>query len=271
MDLPWQLLEVGPGARWAMITIAPSCVASPHGKDLAAPTTVVRQTRSAIRIRAFARDPKYGHFGEKNCGGHWALAVRLPSAIDGRKIEGQSWPSRLRYGSFRRNVLGLPRLLGLSPAQALRVLWLEGFHARLAGRGRQVVAQIPGWGLTDRGTGNDRPDPYTGVAKLRAGQRIAIPTTPTLRPGASSGLLIGTLGSPTPSAGPVAVFDASGRLLARFRTPARRPFRLRLAPGRYLLLADNETQISCWPAAARVRADHTTKVSVPSGCDGGSY
>src|SRR6202043_1480401 len=115
-------------------------------------------------------------------------------------------------------------------------------HSRLKGRGRQVVSQLPGWGLAMQGKAGWRPDPYNGVATLRAGQRVAIPTVPLLMPGTRSGVLVGTVGSPTRSAAvPVAVFDASGRLLARFRPPAQQPFRLRLSPGRYLLLADNES------------------------------
>jgi hypothetical protein len=98
MNPPWLLEEAGPNARWALITIAPSCVAG-HG-ELAAPTAVVHQTR-AIRIRVFARHPKPGQIGEANCGGHWGLAVHLPEPIDGREIEGQSWPSDLHYGELR--------------------------------------------------------------------------------------------------------------------------------------------------------------------------
>jgi hypothetical protein len=68
-------------------------------------------------------------------------------------------------------------------------------------------------------------------------------------------------------ASPVVLFDARGRLLARFRVPVGHSFRLRLSPGRYLLLADNEDWVSCGPVSARVRASHTTRVTVPGGCD----
>jgi hypothetical protein len=258
MYLPWLLEEAGPAARSAAITIAPSCVAGPNG-DLVPPTAVVNQTRSAVRIRVFVRHPERSRLGQAHCGGHWELAVRLPAPIDGRRIEGQSWPSQPHFGSLRGRLRGLPRLLGLAPGQALRVLRLEGFHARLTGAGREVVSQFPGWGLVNQRTG--RPDPYDGVAMLRAGHRVAIPTRPALRPGTRSGVLLAT------GASPVVLFDARGRLLARFRVSSGQSVRLRLAPGRYLLIADDEAWISCGSASARVRVGQVTRVTVPGGCD----
>jgi hypothetical protein len=273
MNVPWLLEEAGPGARSVVGRFASTCTRVPGGHDLAYPSVIVQQTRSVIRIRAFVWNPHQGEIGEKACGGYSAGAEQVRAPIDGRRIVSSArWPSRLRFGMLRGAVLGLPRLLGLSPAQARRVLWLEGFHSRLEGRGQQVVSQLPGWGLAMQGRGGRRTGPYTGVATLRAGKRIAIPTVPALRPGARSGVLVGTVGSFARSAAiPVAVFDASGRLLARFRSPAQGPFRLRLSPGRYLLLADNDFAISCGPAAARVHAGQRTSVNVPAGCDVGGY
>jgi hypothetical protein len=108
---------------------------------------------------------------------------------------------------------------------------------------------------------HDRPDPYDGVAKLQAGRRITIPTRPALKPTTRSGTLVVT------GANPAALFDVQGRLLARFHVPAGHSSRLRLAPGRYLLVADGETWISCTTTSGRVRAGQVTKVTVESGCD----
>jgi hypothetical protein len=259
IDVPWLLVEAGAASRSLIIT-APGCIDSANGLG---PDWVVQETRAAIRIRVFAQRPRAGRI-EQNCGDYSETTIGLRTPINGRRIEGQNWPAPLRYGLLSDRLPGLPRLLGLSPAQALHALWLEGFRARLAGHGRQVVSQVPGWGLVDS---TDRPDPFDGTATVRAGRRIAIPTTPALAPGAPSGVLKGTVSEGKPSAVPVALFDASGRLLARFRAP----FRLKLAPGRYLLLADTGSLGSPGPVGADVAAGHTRRVVVPNGCTICSY
>lgn len=270
MIMPWQVAEAGPGARSLYIVLALGCFRE-------YPTTGVHQTRLAIRIEAFGWRPALHHGRlDTTCGGG-ATLVRLRSQIKGRRIEGASWPSPLRFGSFTRQLvvrpLGLPRLLGLSPAAAIHSLWLYGFHWRVTGSGREVVGQVPGWGLVGRN--REHPHPYSGVTKLVTGTRIRIPTKPFVPPGSSTGIISGAVrveGGPPPGphprpiAGVVAVFNGRGRLLARFAATAGHDFRLRVAPGRYLLLADSEGWTFCGPTRATVRAHRQTRVTVGTGC-----
>lgn len=272
MNMPWELEEAGPGATGAEITgPAKVCATGPSGGEVF-PNAVVHQTRSAIQIKAVERRPPNGGW-QKNCAGGWGLAVKFQrGSIDGRRIEGESWPSKLRYGSLRGHVLGLPRLIGLAPAQAQRVLWLEGFHARVTGHGRQVVSQLPGWHLTRGG----RPSPYPGVTKLVLGQRIEFPAKPAVSMGAHTGALIGAIrfdggpppvpGHPRPPAsGVVVLFDARGKLLARFQVKEGQHFRLQLVPGRYLLIDDLDS--SCGDISPHVQRNQTVHAAIPVGCD----
>jgi hypothetical protein len=206
--------------------------------------------------------------------GSGARLVKLGRPIAGRRIEGQSWPSPLRFGSLRHELVimpsGLPRLLGLAPGQAQRTLRYEGFHARLRGQGREIVSQLPGWGLTGR---NGQPHPYSGVTDLVAGRTIVYPTKPVLRAGQRSGTVVGAIrfeGGPfvrhRPAiAGTVVVFDARGGLVARFRVGGAHDFRLRLAPGRYYLLDDIEGP--CGDTPALVRIAQQVQVTLGVGCD----
>jgi hypothetical protein len=267
--MPWQVAEAGVGAQSIYLALAPGCFSG-------YPRTQVRQDRGAIRIRVIGWRPAINHGRlDLTCGS--SASVRLQSPIHGRRIEGQSWPSRLRFGSLSRGLaprpLGLPRLLGLSPAQALRVLWLYGFHGRVSGSGPEVVSQLPGWGLV--GTDRSRPHPFSGTAELTAGRRISFPRAPLVRPGAQVGSLTGAVrfvggpyvpGQRPAVAGEVVVDGAQGRLLARFHVDRGHRFHLRLAQGRYLLLDDAEGWIFCGPTAVRIRAQHTTRVTVPVGC-----
>lgn len=135
-----------------------------------------------------------------------------------------------------------------------------------------MVAQLPGWGLV--GTDRTRPDPYSGVTELVAGSRIDIPAKPVLPRGARTGILTGAIrfeggpagGSRAPVAGVVSLFDDGGRLLARFVVRSGHHFKLRVASGRYLLLADSEGWIFCGPARVRVPTARTAQVTVPTGC-----
>jgi hypothetical protein len=265
MNLPWQLVEVGANARSIVVTVPADCFGSASG-EARSPRPVVHETSSAIHIRMVTRGhPTFRH-GRLDTTCSWSVLVQLHAPIRGRRLDGQSWPSHLRFGGLRRGVVGLPRLLGLSPAQALHLLWLEGFHARLMGTGREVVAQLPGWGLTSS-SGRSGIDSYDDVATVTAGDQVAIPTTPALKPGARTGLAIGTLSPRTPGAEPVAVFDSSGRLLARRSVPGEHRFRLTLPAGRYLLLEDTQTLMSCPPGHVHVRAGHVTRVDVGFACD----
>ena len=268
MIMPWVLAEAGPGARSVYITLARGCFGG-------YPTTRVVQTTAAIRIRAFAWHPGIRHGRlDMTCGGG-STEVELRSPIDGRRIEGESARGRLRYDSAfpLPPPYGLPRLLGLSPAEAIHTLSLYGFRAQLSGTGPEIVAQVPGWGLF--GPRRLSPVRYPGVTKLVAGNRIEIPTKPALPPdaGAPSGILSGAIrfeGGPggyrRPVAGVVALFDARGKILARFAVRARNYFHLRLTPGRYVLLADNEGWIFCGPSVANVHRGQVERVTVGTGC-----
>lgn len=252
-------------ARSVYIVLGPGCLGFPY-------TTVhVVQTKTAITLKVFGWLQQKGSLGTCSSGGGSGARLRAP--IDGREIKGESWPTRLRFGSLAdERPVGLPRLLGLSPRQAVRTLWFYGFRSKLFGKGGEVVAQLPGWGMAGKGT--NQPDPYSGVTKLRAGSRIEIPIKPRVRPGAPTGLLIGAIrgesygSGPAPISGTVALFGASGRLLARFYVRPGHRFRIHLAAGHYQLLADSEGWIFCGATRALVHAHQITHVAVLSGCGG---
>jgi hypothetical protein len=267
MVMPWEVTGAGPWARFIYITFPPGCFAG-------YPTARVAQTRRAIRIRAFGWRPAIRHGRlDLTCGG--GMGVHLRSAIRGRRIRGAGWPTALHFGSLAHQLvqapLGIPRLLGLSPAQAKRVLWLFGFHSRTTGRGRQIVGQLPGWGLVGKDRG--RPNPYDGVTKLTAGSHIKIPSAPVIPPGARTGILKGAVrfegGPPAPHRPPIGgvvdLFDSRGKLLAIFSVRNHHYFRLRVLPGRYLLLDD--TDYSCGPTRASVHTAAITRVTVGAACD----
>ncbi len=121
MIMPWELAEAGPEARSVYVILAPGCF-SGH------PSGSARQTRREIRIEAFARRPSIRH-GRLQMGCGSATAVLLRSPIDGRRIIGANWRSRLHFGSLSHifGMVGLPRLLGLSPADARHALWPGDF------------------------------------------------------------------------------------------------------------------------------------------------
>lgn len=273
MTMPWQLLETVAGASVAIKVPGTVCATGPSGGAIG-PSAMVHLSASAVRIQAVERRPPNGGF-QRNCGGGFGLLVRLGrGTIDGRRIEGESWPSPLHYGSLRNQVLGVPRLLGLEPAQAKRVLWLEGFHAHLAGHGRQVVSQVPGWYLVGGGS----PKPDRRVTRLRVGSRVVFPTKPAVPNGAHTGTLVGAIGfdggpPPAPGYPPrrpepgiVVLFDTRGELLARFHVKAGHRFRLRLVPGRYLLIDDIQGLLPCEDTSAHVHVSQTVHVSIPVGC-----
>lgn len=270
MVMPWQVEEMGPEARSVYIVLAPGCF---RGR----PTIHAVEGRGEIKIVAFGWRPAV-HNGrlDLSCGS--SATVDLRSPLDGREITHPSWPHRLRFGSLTHatvvHPLGLPRLLGLSPNQAERTLWLWGFRSRLTHRGPEVVSQVPGWGLI--GAHSTRPSPYSGVTQLAAGPRFAFPHRPPTTAGNSTGLLVGAIrfvGGPPythprpPTAGVIVLFGARGRLLARFHVPGASQFRLKVNPGTYLLVDDSEGWISCGPGKVRVRRHHASRVTVPIGCD----
>lgn len=166
-------------------------------------------------------------------------------------------------------------LLGLSPSDAEHTLWLEGLKSRVAGHGREVVAQLPGRALTS--ANGVSPDLYSGAVSLTLGRTVTRPVLPALTPGEPAGVLAVRLvfsGGPPPprgqqrlpSAGTVNVFSADGKLLAQPHTPAGAFLDLHLAPGTYLLDDEQASAVPCLASRAVVRAGHTTNVTVDSGC-----
>ncbi len=132
MVMPWVLAEAGPGARSVYITLARGCFGG-------YPTTRVVATRTSIAIRAFGWHPAIHHGRlDMTCGGG-TTQVKLRFPIDGRGIEGASARRRLRYDPAfpLPSPYGLPRLLGLSAAEAIHALSLYGFRAQLSGSGRE--------------------------------------------------------------------------------------------------------------------------------------
>jgi hypothetical protein len=266
MVLPWQLLEAGPGGRSIEVTTAPDCFGNRHG-DVVAPKATVQETPSAIDVRLVVRGIptlKHGRLAKGCVLAQKTIPLRKP--IDGREVEGASWPTHPRFGGLGHWTT-LPRLLGLAPDQAQHTLWLEGFRSQLIGHGKQVISQLPGWGLSDRSGQGPLALPKQG-ALLTAGDRLAIPTRPAITPGSPTGTVVAT-GKRGSGAGPkpVAVFDSSGRLLARISLPGQRPLRVELMPGRYLLLPDYFESSTCIPAHVRVQAGQTTNVTLPFDCE----
>jgi hypothetical protein len=268
MDLPWHLLGVGPRARSLYITTAGECFGNKAG-DATTPQVRIRETDSKIDIRAFARGIPAIHHGRLDTTCSQSQVVALSAPIRGRPITGQSWPTHLGFGAMR-NQAGtvLPRLLGLAPPQAARLLWVDGIHARIDGHGQQVVAQIPGWDLIDPPRSAPLGVSPGHPAALIAGDRVSIPTSPPLTPGAPTGRLIGKLsGLYTHNPQPIVVFDRRGRLLARMSVPGQGPFGLKLNPGRYFLLKDNEAWTRCGPARVHIRPGQVARATVAYACD----
>ena len=196
----------------------------------------------------------------------WEEVIRLSAPVNGRAVGRQSWPTPVRRGMLRDDVEGLPRLLGLAPVQALRVLWIQGLTGRVSGHGHQVVNQLPGWGLASP-RGGDTPAPFNGTAVLTAGNRIEIPVTPVFKSRAATGRLVVTLPNGSGShPEPVVLYGAQGRLLARLQVRADRGLGLRLPPGRYLLVFDGGTAVDCGPARVQVKARQLAHAAVRFGC-----
>ncbi len=262
VSVPWLALEAGPDARSILVTLMPGCFPD-------SPRAVARETPSTISIQVTAAPPPPGPAA---CIDEPVVSLRAP--IEGRRIEPAAWPRGLRHGSMAGYVLGVPRLLGLAPADARRILWLQGLRAHLVGHGRQVAAQLPGWGLT--APDGVRPDPYSGSVALITGRTIERPSPPALTAGEPAGVLKGALvfsGGPyVPGERPlisgiINVFNADGELIAQPHTRAGRYFQLNLAPGAYLLNDEQEAWVSCRATHATVQADQTTRVTIGVGCD----
>ena len=262
VSVPWLALEAGPDARSIVVTLAPGCFPD-------TPRAVARESTSTISIQVTATPPEPG---PATCTEEQVVSLRAP--IHGRRIEPPAWSQRLRYGSLAGDVLGAPRLLGLAPGDAQRILWLQGLRARVIGHGPQVTAQLPGWGLT--APDSACPDPYSGSVTLITGQAITRTTPPPIRPGEAAGVLEAAIvfsGGPyVPGTRPliggiVNVFNAGGALIAQPHTRPGHSFTLPLAPGVYLLNDAQDAWVSCTASRATVRAGHVTHVTVGVGCN----
>jgi hypothetical protein len=266
MDFPWQLAEVGPGARSLVIGLP--CIPYRSG-TVPRPVVVTDESRSQIRIHVFIRHRALVRPGRFHaaCNGFEVAKLRAP--IEGRRLIGQSLPPQLTFAQLSTRMAGVPRLLGLAPAQAMRLLQVQGYHAQLTGSGRQIVAQTPGWGLADLGDARNR-DTGHGDVTIAAGERISTPAAPVLRLGVQSGVLIGKVSeSGPPQRLPVAVFDRQGRLVAHVSATPQRGFRVRLAPGRYQLLNDSQAPVLCAAASIDVFAGSVSRAWVSNCSFGG--
>lgn len=175
LEYPWVLLEAGRGRRSLVIRYErPPCARRER--------IVVGESRGTISIRVVGEviaDPE----GEGiACTADLAIptrTVRLKRPIEGRRIEGAgAWAGHLGMGYLTKSVAdpphpdvalsGAPRLLGLAPGDAERVLKLQGFASKVIGRGRQVVAQDPRRGHVPADS-RARTSDFSGTVKVVTG------------------------------------------------------------------------------------------------------
>ncbi len=142
----------------------------------------LRASRSVLRIqlrqRVYMPGPGEGCTNELEIS---RLVVPLYAAVDGRHVEQPGMPP-LRRGTTRTLVSYLsrwvpdppypeeaiplvPRVTGLFPADAIRVLRQQGFHVVIHGHGTNVIAQSPSRGHLAPGT--TAAHPFAGVVALR--------------------------------------------------------------------------------------------------------
>lgn len=174
--VPWVVLEAGPGARSLLIQYrAARCATRPGRARL-------REGRSAIAIvvRQPVPDTQHARFCSE-IGTVTRLRIRLSAPISGRTIVGEGYPWTLGRGSV--SYLGkpmqdppqpevvlplVPRVLGLSPPEATRVLSREGFRVKVTGaQGREVTGQDPSRGQL--APGSTPAAPYEGLVTLTTG------------------------------------------------------------------------------------------------------
>jgi hypothetical protein len=173
----WWLLGTGPRARSLLIEY-------PQGDECSSPAgATVRESQTMIRI--VLRQRVYLPRAGEACTDELAisrLTVSLRSAVAGRHV---IQPGRARaaqsvgrpsVGYLVDRMLGppysdvlvplVPGVIGLSPADATRVLRQEGFHVILRGHRTAVTDQSPR--REEVATGTDAQYPSAGVVHLLA-------------------------------------------------------------------------------------------------------
>ena len=176
----WWLLEAGPQARSLVIGYLQG-----DGCSLPASATVhesATSIRITLRQRVFIPGPGEGCTDEAK---YSRLTVALRSTIAGRHVA-QPLPARSGPYALRLSILYLsrpvpdppysdillplvPRVIGLSPADAARVLRQEQFRAVVHGHGDEVTRQSPQRGRL--APGSAAAHPFAGVVQLVIGPR----------------------------------------------------------------------------------------------------
>jgi hypothetical protein len=160
INVPWQLVDVGRGARGLELRYLGG------GCFLGDGRANVRETRDSITISVVEServDDPSRPSEEVACTGDQRflpLRIQLRSGVDGRRVEGgprlaeeELW-SRLRETPGRAPgfVPLVPRVIGLSPGDAVELLGHQGFHARTTGAPvGSVIRQRPRPGAAPRG------------------------------------------------------------------------------------------------------------------------
>lgn len=182
VTVPWTVLETGPGARSLVLRWR----AAPCGVEKGHPVAAETATSISIRVEEkVQRKPVvctsdlYTPTGTVRL--HTPLAGRRitgPMARIGRTYDGrpvplahpQDWLTYLlKDRRFHALLPEAPRVLGLAPSQAVRVLALQGFRTRVSGHGREVVAQDPGRGVVPKDTGAGH-SAFAGTVRLTVGR-----------------------------------------------------------------------------------------------------
>jgi hypothetical protein len=168
----WWLLEAGPRARSLVIEYR-------QGDSCSFPATAtVRETSIAIRVAL--RQPVYLPGPGEGCLDYLKfsrLTVTLHSAVAGRHVVQPAsgrFQVRPRVIYLTRTVPDppysdavlplVPRVTGLSPTDATRVLQQAGFHVIVHGHGTEVTRQSPHRDQPAPGT--DAAHPFAGVVHL---------------------------------------------------------------------------------------------------------
>jgi hypothetical protein len=146
---PWRLIDLGRDGRTLKLVYDTSGCLHEDGHP------VVHESLSAVSIDLYqGQDVGLKPSSEVFCTGElsWKrLDVRLGRPIGGRSLEGAGrltsqiapWSRVLRHGNGFL-VVGVPRVVGLAPGDAVELLLRQRFHPRIRGaRIGRVIAQWP--------------------------------------------------------------------------------------------------------------------------------